>query len=142
MSELSMAPDLTALEIPMDAWTQPFWDGSAKGKLLLPRCSSCHRCRWPPGPFCPYCQSQQIEWVPAGVARLYSFTIVRDQLAKDAAESAPRVPALIEFPAADGVRLVAAIVNTPLENILIGAEVKLGWSQAANASVPVFSIPL
>jgi hypothetical protein len=37
---------------------------------------------------------------------------------------------------------VAAIVNTPLENIRIGAEVTLGWSQAANASVPVFSIPL
>jgi uncharacterized OB-fold protein len=142
MSVVSIAPDVSALEVPMDAWTQPFWDGTAEKKLLLPRCSSCHRFRWPPGPFCPHCQSQLTDWVPAGVARLYSFTIVRDQRAKDAAEPPPRVPALIEFPEADGVRLVAAIVNTPLENIRIGAEVTLGWSQAANASVPVFSIPL
>jgi len=46
MSEVSIAPDVSALEVPMDAWTQPFWDGTAEKKLLLPRCSSCHRFRW------------------------------------------------------------------------------------------------
>jgi uncharacterized OB-fold protein len=142
MSQISIAPDVSALEIPMDAWTQPFWDATANRKLLLPRCSNCHRFRWPPGPFCPYCQSQQTDWMPAGIARLYSFTLVADQGAKDAPEPRLRVPALIEFSEADGVRLVAAVVNTPIEKIRIGAELTLGWSQAANATVPVFSIPL
>jgi hypothetical protein len=52
-----------------------------------------------------------------------------------------RVPALIEFPAADGIRILASIVDTPLAVIRIGAELTLGWSQAVNAMVPVFSIP-
>ena len=37
MSEISTAPDVSGLEIPIDSWTQPFWDAAAEGKLLLPR---------------------------------------------------------------------------------------------------------
>jgi len=138
MSTLSMTPDLSTLDIPADAWTQPFWDATAQQRLLLPRCADCTRCRWPPGPFCPYCQSQRTEWVEPGDARIYSFTIVPQAREQGAAQ--PRVPALIEFPAADGIRILAAIVDTPLDKIRIGASVKVGWSQAANATVPVFSI--
>ena len=141
MSAVSTAPDLGALEIPMDAWTQPFWDATAEKKLLVPRCSACSRFRWPPGPFCPHCQSQMTDWVQPGVARIYSFTIISDQRGHGADQSQQRVPALVEFPAADGIRILAAIVDAPLAEIRIGAELKLGWSQAVNAVVPVFSIP-
>jgi len=133
MPEISCAPDITKLEIPIDSWTKPFWDGADKGKLLLPRCAACHRFRWPPGPFCPHCQSQETEWLSAGRGLIYSFTILRE-------DASIHVPALIEFPECDGVRLVAAIVDTPLDAIHIGAEVRLAWSQAANAIVPVFTI--
>src|SRR5437868_5490484 len=115
MSDISSAPDVSALEIPMDAWTRPFWAGAEGGKLLLPRCAACHRFRWPPGPFCPHCQSQSIEWVASGIARIYSFTIVRARV--DNGEPPLHVPALIEFPAAGGIRLPAAIVDTPLSKI-------------------------
>lgn len=138
MSEMSNAPDLSALDIPMDTWTQPFWAGTAQGKLLLPRCGACHRFRWPPGPFCPHCQSQAVEWLPAGAARVYSFTIVHPRGPAD--QPRTHVPALIEFPEAGGVRILAAIVDTPLAKIRIGAELTLGWSPAANATVPVFRI--
>lgn len=140
MSELSITPDLSAFEIPMDQWTQPFWDAAEQAQLLAPRCSACQHFRWPPGPFCPHCQSQSTEWVPAGRALVYSFTIIPEP-GKSADEPARcRVPALIEFPDADGIRIVAAIVDTPAAAIHIGAPVRLGWSQAANAKVPVFSI--
>ena len=137
MSEISRAPDLSALEIPMDQWTQPFWDAAAEGRLMLPRCGDCRRFRWPPGPFCPHCQSQAIEWAPSGPARIYSFTLVRDRTRDD---SDVHVPALVEFPQADGIRLLAAVTNTPLSAIQIGAALTLGWSQAVNARVPVFQV--
>lgn len=140
MSELSIAPDLSALEIPMDSWTQPFWDAAAQEHLLLPRCSACQRFRWPPGPFCPHCQSQLTEWVSAGPARIYSYTITPEPRASETDPQHYRVPALIEFPEADGIRLLAAIVNTPLAQIQIGALLQLGWAQAANAKVPIFSV--
>lgn len=140
MIDIASAPDISALEIPMDAWTQPFWDATAEGKLLLPRCSACRHFRWPPGPFCPHCRAQQTEWVQPGIARIYSFTLVAVPPENDAARPQLRAPSLIEFPDADGIRLLAAIVETPLAQIRIGAQVKLGWSQAVNAIVPVFSV--
>jgi uncharacterized OB-fold protein len=138
MSDICSAPDLSALEIPIDSWTKPFWDGAAEGKLLAPRCAACHHYRWPPGPFCPHCQSQLTEWVPSGSGRIYSFTIIRDQQGSD--RPSIHVPALIEFPQSDGIRLLAAIVDTPLTAIQIGAEATVGWSRAANAMVPVFRV--
>lgn len=142
MSQNTIRPDLTGLEIPMDSWTQPFWDAAAARKLVLPRCADCGRFRWPPGPFCPACQSQHTEWASPGDGRIYSFTIVPDRAAGPA--DAPRqiIPALIEFPGSNGVRMLAAIVDTPPAAVRIGAKVALGWSPAANATVPVFTIPM
>jgi uncharacterized OB-fold protein len=138
MTVKSVCPDCSSLEIPADLWTQPFWDAAAAHTLLMPRCGDCGRFRWPPGPFCPACHSQRVEWVPPGRARIYSFTLIPESV-KEAGQ-APRVlaPALVEFDDAPGVRLVASIVDAPLDVITIGAELKVGWIQAADAAVPVF----
>jgi uncharacterized OB-fold protein len=138
MTEFTTAPDLSKLEIPIDSWTQPFWAAAADAKLLLPRCADCQRFRWPPGPFCPQCQSQRTQWVSPGTARVFSFTVLRP-IQNDQPASL-HVPALVEFSEAEGVRLLAAIVGTPLAGIHIGAELVLAWSPAANANVPVFTI--
>ncbi len=138
MSETSCTPDLHSLEIPMDRCTRAFWDASAQGKLLLPRCTACQHFRWPPGPFCPHCQSQLTDWVAPGVARIYTYTIIRQQ--RPDADSSIHVPALVEFPEADGVRILASIVATELSAIRIGAELTVGWAPAVNATVPVFSV--
>jgi hypothetical protein len=137
MSEVTAAPDIADLEIPADAWTQPFWDAASEGVLLLPACAECGRFRWPPGPFCPHCRSQAVSWRSPGPARLYSYTIVRRQHENGTTQVV--APALVEFPDADGVRLLAAIVDTPVEQLQIGAPLRLYWSPAANAQVPVFS---
>src|SRR3954470_14247627 len=107
MSEISITPDYSALEIPMDAWTEPFWAAGAEGRLLMPRCGECGTFRWPAGPFCPSCRSQAVEWVPPGQARIYSYIV----LAVPAGEGEPprrRIPALVAFDDAPGVRLVSA----------------------------------
>jgi uncharacterized OB-fold protein len=124
-------PDLSALEIPMDAWTEPFWAATARGELLLPRCGECGRFRWPVGPFCPACHSQALDWVPAGDASVYSYTLVPDG-------DAIVAPALIAFAAAPGIRIPAAIVETEVSAIRIGAILTVDFSTAKNAQVPVF----
>ena len=138
MIEVSSAPEIADFEIPIDSWTQPFWDAAAQERLLLPRCTDCGRFRWPPGPFCSHCQSQQLAWVPAGPGRIYSFTIVRDFPPDGSAVI--HVPALIEFPECEGIRLIGAIVDTPVDALRIGAVVIVAWSPAANAMVPVFRL--
>lgn len=138
MNATTSPPDIHEIGIPKDQWTEPFWQATARGELTLPRCASCSTHRWPPGPFCPQCRSQEVEWVPAGPAILYSYTVVRQPAADG--EMKLIAPALVEFPEAGGVRIVAAIVDTPLEAIAIGSPLTLGWNRSGEDNVPVFSI--
>lgn len=138
MSNISRTPDLKQLEVPIDAWTEPFWRGTEQHQLLLPTCTACSTVRWPPGPFCPSCQSQSVRWQPAGAGRIYSFTVVHSS--RTDVEQWVQVSALIEFPEADGIRLLAAVVDSPVDTIEIGQSVELDWLDAANVTVPVFRV--
>ncbi|MFT3964959.1 MAG: OB-fold domain-containing protein [Sphingobium sp.] len=136
--EVATAPDAGELEVPMDAWTQPFWDAAEQGCLRVPGCADCGHVRWPPGPFCPRCQSQRTAWASPGEGRIYTFTIVRSR--RDEETDVAHVPALIEFPEAGGIRLIAAIADTPIDRIKIDAPVSLLWSTAQNARIPLFCV--
>src|ERR1700760_3394610 len=103
MTQISIAPDVSTLEIPMDAWTKPFWDGTAQERIVMPRCVECGTWRWPAGPFCPQCSKQAVDWTDTGPGRIYSYTIVPGRADATAEKSAATVPALIEFPAAGGM---------------------------------------
>jgi uncharacterized OB-fold protein len=138
MTVLSSPPSVGELEIPIDKWTEPFWDATAEHRLSVPQCAVCGTFRWPPGPFCPTCQSQELTWVPAGTPRLYSYTIIKAKQ-PDGGERM-LVPALVEFPEAGGVRLLAAIVGAAREDLRIGAALAPDWVTAANAEVPTFTL--
>ena len=49
-----------------------FWDATAEGKLLLPKCSDCATLIWFPRPFCPSCGSLSIDWSQSVAARARS----------------------------------------------------------------------
>jgi len=51
-----------------------FWEGAARGELLVQRCSECRSLRHPPGPGCPNCSSLEWEAVAmSGSGEIYSF---------------------------------------------------------------------
>ncbi len=138
MPDLSVPPDIADLDIPIDAWTRPFWDGTARHALMMPCCGECARYRWPPGPFCPHCRSQALRWMPAGEAQVYSFTVVRSAQADAAGRHPVHIPALIAFPGAGGVRLLAAIINTDPEQLRIGDRLRVVWTTTGSETVPAF----
>lgn len=123
----------------MDQWTSPFWAGAVEGRLVFPECANCGHFRWPSGPFCPRCQSQTVNWQDGGEGRIYSFSVVRGA-ASDIAPATLHLPALIEFPQAGSVRLLAALVDAVPANVEIGAAVEPAWQPAANTTVPVFRL--
>lgn len=140
MGARSITPDFSQLEIPWDAWSKPFWDAAAERRLLAPRCGDCGTFRWPAGPFCPSCRSQAVDWVAPGAGRIYSFTVLPVRGADAAAPPQFRIPALVEFADAPGVRLVSSLVDAPLDQVAIGAPVAVDWIAAANATAPVFRL--
>jgi len=59
-----------------DEDAKPFWAGTARGELLVQKCSDCGRMRIPPRPMCPQCRSLANEWVPlSGKGRVWSFVV-------------------------------------------------------------------
>jgi uncharacterized OB-fold protein len=127
---------------PLPAVTEdsaPFWEGTARGELLMQKCSSCGRLRFPPRPMCPRCQSLDNEWVPmSGRGTVWSFVIPHPPLLPAFAELAPYnvvVVALDEDPA---LRLVGNLVASPdgpineidSETIRIGMPVRVVFQPA------------
>jgi uncharacterized OB-fold protein len=69
---------LPAFAPPVTPETKPFWDATAEGRLVLPKCRTCQTVIWYPRSICPECHSMDVEWIDAtGTGTLYSYTVVR-----------------------------------------------------------------
>ena len=61
----------------ISAFTKPFWDALAEGRLLTTRGRTSGRLTFPPKPFCPYDWGREVEWVElSGRGKLYSQTVI------------------------------------------------------------------
>jgi uncharacterized OB-fold protein len=94
-----------------------FWEGLARGALLIQRCAGCRALRHPPGPMCPACHSLAWDTLEAsGRGRLYSWVVMHHPPVPPFAY--PNPIGLVELE--EGVRLVAQLAGADLEKIAIG----------------------
>lgn len=135
-------PPLLFDAIEKDRWTQPFWDAAARRELRFACCGECGAFRMPPTPFCPQCHSQDVEWVLSeGPAILHSYTVVDRAIIPQMEDNLPYVPAIVEFPEAQDVRLITNIVGSPIGALRIGASVHLHWADGPGGQLlPVFAM--
>jgi uncharacterized OB-fold protein len=105
---------------------QPFWEGTRKGILQFPCCSSCNKFHWYPMVRCPYCRSQEIKWVQSkGKGKIFSWSIVRYPFFPPVKESLPFNVALVELDDVPGVRLVTNIIDCEPDKLRIGLPVEV-----------------
>jgi uncharacterized OB-fold protein len=100
------------------------------------RCTRCGALGIPPKEFCSTCQ--QRAWEPhalSGEGRVTSFTIIRVAPRRYAAE-APYAIAHITL--AEGVALLARLVDIPLDRITLGMPVRFRPVAGASAGALVF----
>lgn len=117
------SPQLPAPAPPITPDTQPFWEGTAEDRLVLPRCDRCATVIWYPREFCPACGSMEVSWFEAsGQGTVYSFSIVRKGEAMYGA-AAPYVLAYVELE--EGPRLMTNIVDCEPESITVGQAVSV-----------------
>ena len=105
---------------------KPFWDATAAGRLLLPRCAECQAVIWYPRPFCPACASTHVEWIEAsGRGTVYSFTVNRRGQADlaDYKDAGVYVLAYVEL--AEGPRMMTNIVDCDPDTVRIGQAVEV-----------------
>jgi uncharacterized protein len=120
--------------------TAPYWRAAHEGRLDIQRCRACARHQFYPRRFCTACLSDQLEWVTAcGRAHIYTYTVCH-VAAHPAFESrVPYAMAMVELE--EGVRLLAGIVDTPLDKLAIGAPLELRFERIAETlALPMFRV--
>lgn len=128
-----------------DEDAKPFWEGTARGELLVQECSGCGHMRIPPRPMCPECQSLSSTWVPlSGRGRVWSFVVVHPPLLPSYAELAPYNVLAVELDESPSLRLVGNLVGSaegPINEIdphaiVIGEPVRVVFARVEDVHLP------
>ena len=116
--------------------SEPLWNGYGEGQIRLPRCAACGHCHLPPGPVCPICFSDDLNWhVASGRGVLSTWVVVRRKYFEDF--DPPYVVVQVELE--EGPRLTAKMPIDELGSIRIGLPVFATFERAANGMVlPLF----
>jgi len=105
---------------------KPFWEATAEGRLVLPKCQECDTLIWYPRPFCPNCASTRVEWIAAsGRGSVYSFTVNRRGQADLAAYREAGVYVLAYVELEEGPRVMTNIVDCDPDSVRIGQQVEV-----------------
>ncbi|GAA2408095.1 OB-fold domain-containing protein [Streptomyces pulveraceus] len=111
-----------------DAFSRPYWDAAARGRLLLRRCRACGRAHHYPREFCPHCWSEDVVWEPAsGDATLYTWSVVHRNDLPPFGARVPYVAAVVDL--AEGPRMMTQVVGCEESALAIGMALRVAFRQ-------------
>ena len=111
-----------------------FWDGVARGELLIQRCAECQTLRHPPVPMCGDCHSVAWDTVAAaGTGSVHSWIVSHHPTEAD---EHPRIVVLVELD--EGLRFVSNLVDTPVEHVRNEMRVSLCFRTYDGVTLPQF----
>ncbi|MFI1399355.1 Zn-ribbon domain-containing OB-fold protein [Streptomyces sp. NPDC020681] len=121
----------------VDDFTRPFWDAARDGRLLIRRCRACGKAHHYPREFCPYCWSEDVDWMAAsGRATLYTWSVVHRNDLPPFGARVPYTAAVVDL--AEGPRMMTEIVGCAEEGLAIGMALEVGFRPEGEVAVPVF----
>jgi uncharacterized OB-fold protein len=112
-----------------------FWDGVRQGRLLIQRCASCGRLRYPNAPMCGACQS--LEWdtqAATGRGCVHTWLVAHHPTRED--ES--RIVVLVDLE--EGVRMVSNIVDFDPAEIEQDLPLELTFRTYGDVVLPQFVV--
>lgn len=105
-------------------WTEEFWRATKKHRLLIQECQNCNGLIFYPRKYCPQCWSTDLGWREAsGKAKVYTFTVMRDQVEPKFMADLPYVLAMVDIE--EGVRMMTQIVECDADTVKIGMDVEV-----------------
>jgi uncharacterized OB-fold protein len=115
-----------------------FWSALREGELRIQRCSACNTFRHPPGPVCAHCGATGREWVAAaGAGEVWSFTIIHPPTLPAFSDRTPYGAVVVRLD--EGVFLVSALVDCPVDQLEVGARVELAITEVdTDLTLPLF----
>jgi uncharacterized protein len=123
-----------------DPLTAPYFAGSARGELLIPRCETCAAYVWYPQAACPH-DGGALTWTPvSGRATLFTWAVVRRAFLPAFADKVPFVTALVALAEDPAVRLCTYIVGTEPDDLVADAAVEVRFRPLEFTTVPGKSV--
>ena len=128
-----------------DTDAAPFWQGTARGELLVQTCSACGQRRLPPRPMCFACRGLTSAWVAlSGRGTVWSFVIVHPPLLPAYQKLAPYNVITVALDEDPTLRLVGNLVARPdgpineidAATIRIGVPVRVVFQQVEDVWLP------
>lgn len=114
---------------------QPYFDGLAQRKLLIPYCKSCGKPHFYPRHACPHCWGEEYEWKAAnGTAKVVSHTRVLANPPSKFESMLPFDIAIVEL--AEGVTMLSNIIES--STIKIDDPLSLCFIERDGGLLPVF----
>jgi len=116
--------------------SRPFWEGIARGKLVLQYCRDAERFQHYPRPVSIFTGRRNLEWREvSGLGTIYAVTIMRVP-GLGYAGKRPYTVATVELD--EGVRMLARIVNVAPEAAVAGLRVRVAWEPLGEGVYPAF----
>jgi hypothetical protein len=103
-----------------------FFEELKNRKFKVPKCTNCERYIYPPRDFCPFCNSENLEWVEiSGEGTLYAYTTNTG-----GTQFNNQTIGIVELK--EGFK-VPTLIGKPLQELKIGQPVKLEFEEAETA---------
>jgi uncharacterized OB-fold protein len=112
---------------------QAYFDAAAEGRLRLKSCRACGQMHHFPRAICPFCWSDETDWVDAvGEGTIYTFSVTR---------RGPGAPYCIAYVTLDeGPVMMTNIVDTDLDAVHIGQRVQVVMKPSEGGmAIPMFT---
>jgi uncharacterized OB-fold protein len=104
-----------------DQLSGPFWRAAAEGRLLVQECAACCQLQFYPRTLCLACGGP-VGWLEAsGRGTVYTFTVIRQNLASPFDRLGPYAVAMIELD--EGPRMMGSVVGVDPGDLRIGLAV-------------------
>jgi uncharacterized OB-fold protein len=122
----------------LTAELKPFFDGAREGRLVLQKCASCSKFRFPPQELCDHCGAWESSFAPvSGRGEILSFIVVHQVYHPAFAALVPYVVARIRL--REGVVLTSNVIGIAPAQVRCGMPVEVTFAQLDGDTIlPLF----
>jgi uncharacterized protein len=109
----------------------PFFEAARRGVLVVQKCDSCGRVRFPPRGLCPDCLATAASWAPvSGRGEVFSFNVMHQVYHPGFAAEVPYAVVVVQLE--EGARMVSNVVGVKPHEIRCGMPVEVMFDKLSD----------